>query len=345
MLPLLFALSTADAAVLQYSWPVDTPLHYRIQVAIDMPNMMHISGAENLDARLGGVGMVWLVECKAEAAEKKTQDMNCDIVRVEIAGRGLSREQDRVDLIMAEYDALLEDSTVQLEWTLNGRIKNIDLEGPPKTTKRENTVHETLRLLATRSFSALELELPKDPAATSWKQKGSPLALRLMTMEGTSGGVRMYHEVTGEEDGLVLITTMGDATVQDGVSADSDKTTQTVSLMLSGEAKFDPVAGVLVENFQAVQGMMTASAGQLGSGMVLNQSTMIDLLPGFEEVIAEMDAALDQKAEEKEATKETLSFDEDVSGPIKLDGSEDTPAPAEEPAEAPVGVEEATGPE
>ena len=262
MLPLLFALSTADAADLQYSWPVDTPLHYRIQVAIDMPYMMHISGAENLDARLGGVGMVWLVECTADAPEKKTQDMNCDIVRVEIAGTGLAREQDRVDDIMEEYDELLEGSTVQLEWSRNGRIKNIDIEGPPKTTKRENTVHETLRLFATRSFSVLELELPKDPAATSWKQKGSPLALRLMTMEGTSGGVRMYHEITGEEDGLVLITTMGDATVQDGGSADDDKTTQTVSLMLSGQAKFDPEAGVLVENFQGScrpRGLMVAS--------------------------------------------------------------------------------------
>jgi hypothetical protein len=109
-----------------------------------------------------------------------------------------------------------------------------------------------------------------------------------------------------------------------------------------------------VENFQAVQGMMTASAGQLGSGMVLNQSTMIDLLPGFEEVIADMDAALDQKAEEVEAEKETLSFDEDVTGPIKLGEGEGEEAPeepeaaeepAEEAAEEPAALEDAAGPE
>lgn len=338
MLPLLFALNSAEAADLAYTWPVGEPMHYRIQVAIDMPYMISIIGSENTNARLGGIGMVWLVECTAEAPEKKTQDMNCDIVRTEIAGSGLTREQDQVDLIMEEYDRLLEGSTVQIEWSQNGRIKNLDLEGPPKTTKNENTVHETLRLFTTRAFSALEVEMPKDPAATNWKQKGSPTALRLMTMEGTSGGVRMFHEVTGEEDGLVVITTVGDATVQDGSSADDDSTTQTVSLMLSGQAKFDPERGLLVENFQAVQGMMTASAGQLGSGMVLNQSVMVDLLPGFEEVMVEMDAALNQKEEAKEAAKETLSFDEDISGPIQLDDAEE--APAEAPAEDEAAEEE-----
>ena len=75
---------------------------------------------------------------------------------------------------MEEYDALLEEATVQLQWTSSGRIKTLDIEGVPKTNSREATVHETLRLLATRSFSVLEVELPKDPTATSWKQKGSP---------------------------------------------------------------------------------------------------------------------------------------------------------------------------
>ena len=92
MLPLLFALSTADAADLEYRWPTDEPLHYRIQVAIDMPYTMHVIGAENVDARIGGIGMVWLVECQAEEPQKKTQDMSCDVVRVEMAGTALARE-------------------------------------------------------------------------------------------------------------------------------------------------------------------------------------------------------------------------------------------------------------
>ncbi len=341
MLPLLFALSTADAADLEYRWPTDEPLHYRIQVAIDMPYTMHVIGAENVDARIGGIGMVWLVECQAEEPQKKTQDMSCDVVRVEMAGTALAREQDKANQIMEEYDALLEEATVQLQWTSSGRIKTLDIEGVPKTNSREATVHETLRLLATRSFSVLEVELPKDPTATSWKQKGSPLAMRLMTMEGTSGGVRLFHEITGEEDGLLIITSLGEATVQEGSSSDDDRTQQTVSLMLSGQGKFDPERGLLVENFQAVQGVTTASAGQLGSGLVLNQSTMVDLLPGFEEVMAEMDAALEVKAETEEAERETLSFDEDISGPIEIDPEAKEEAEEEEVEELEEVQEEA----
>ena len=52
-----------------------------------------------------------------------------------------------------------------------------------------------------------------------------------------------------------------------------------------------------------------------------------------------MDAALNHKEEEKEAAKETLSFDSDISGPIQLDESEE--APAEEPAEEEAAEEEA----
>ena len=104
MLALLVALNSAQAGDLQYKWPTDEPLHYRIQVAMEFPYTIHMIGTANTDARIGGIGMVWLVECQAEEPQKKTQAMNCDVVRVEMAGQALARDQSDADKIIAEYE-------------------------------------------------------------------------------------------------------------------------------------------------------------------------------------------------------------------------------------------------
>jgi hypothetical protein len=158
----------------------------------------------------------------------------------------------------------------------------VDIEGFSKRNDREQTRYEYLRLLIQRVLAALELELPKNgDTSKAWRQKGSPLALRLPTRFGTAGGMRLDHEVLANEGGLVTIQSVGRGTVSSGQSIEAG-VDNAVSMSLLGKAIFDAKGGDLVRNELTVQGALNTSSSGATDGFYLSQFILAEKVEGWE---------------------------------------------------------------
>lgn len=308
-----------------YKWPAGQELDYRVQLYLATPLGTRFLARENLDARGTEITMAMLVKCVPQAPTAKSQSINCLIHRVELYGVTKTREDDKLRAIFNEYQETLTGATVQLEMSPQGRVKSLDLEGVVKGTSREATVQEYLRLVIRTGFSAFEIEMPKDgdPRGESWRQKGSPMVMRLPTPMGTAGGVRLIHEVSGREGDLVTITTYGEAVLEEGGLDGGDgggNMSRTVSAVLVGESKMDINRGVLVSSAQTLQGVLTAGAGNVGSDLYINQVVMIDLLPNFDELDREYEEAQKPKTNAPKGTQGTLIYEADPG--VKTSGIE-----------------------
>lgn len=325
-----------------YRWPVGEELDYRIQLYLATPQGTRFLAAENLDARATETTMAMLVKCTPQTPTAKTQAINCLIHRVELYGVTKTREDDKLRRIFDEYVQTLTGATIQIEMTPQGRVRSLDLEGVTKGTSREAAVHEYLRLMVRTGFSSFELEMPKDgdPRGTSWRQKGSPMAMRLPTPMGTAGGVRLTHEVVGREGDIVSIRTYGEAVLEEGGLDGGDgggNLAKTVSALLVGDAKVDIHRGVLVSSAQTLQGVLTSGAGNVGDDLYINQVVMIDLLPSFDELDKEWEEAQKPKTDKPKGTQGTLIYEADpgikTEGIQQVIGDRTADPPADPPAD------------
>jgi hypothetical protein len=305
---MLLAATAAPAAAqgpeLIYRWPTDEPVHYRIQTYVHAPRAgMWFYAAENDDARVAEFTMGLLVKCRQVDVQKKAVEVHCDIHRAQLGGAAADpSEQDELLRIFSEYVGVLDDSQIQMVIGNEGRIKTFDLEGPTKNTERENDRFEDLRMILMRSMSALEIELPKsgeDPGV-AWKQKGAPLAMRLLSHYGTAGAVRMKHQVVGRDGELLNIETeatgmvspaMGSSSVEEETLSPTD-TSITVSMVASGKSTFDPALGLFRTAEMSVNGTLTTASSGLGDGLYLNQFTLAEWMENFDQLDAEFEAAL-----------------------------------------------------
>lgn len=273
----------ADAQTLEYNWIPGESLQYRVQAYVKAPRILRFYASENLDARVVELTIGMELDCIPEEPGRRTQDWGCSIHRVQLGGLAFEGEQDKLNSIFAEYTEILSEADVQLEWTKQGRIKTVDLEGFSKRNDREQIRYEYLRLLVQRAVAALEVELPKSgDASKKWRQKGSPLALRLPTRFGTAGGVRLEHEVTVDNGPQVSIQSVGRGTVSSGQSIDAG-VDNAVSLSSLGSALFDVEAGVLQRNELNVQGALNTSSSGATDGFYLSQFVLVELVDGWEE--------------------------------------------------------------
>jgi len=274
----------AFAGELSYKWEAGEIMRYRVQAYVVAPRVLQFIAARNDTARAEEIALALELECTAQPPGKKTLKWRCIPHRSELGGVAWSGEQERLDAIFAEYKPMLDKATIVAEFTPTGRMKHVDLEGFPRDTDREKLIQEYLRLLLQRVFASLELELPKsgEQPSGAWRQKGSPLSMRLPTRYGTAGGVRLNHEVVGQQDDLLLIQSIGRGTVTPGsaLEAGSD---QAVNLSVTGNAQFDPVRGVLVRNEVQVSGALSVSASMASAGFYISQVLLAELLESWDE--------------------------------------------------------------
>lgn len=315
---------SAAAQTLEYNWTPGETLQYRVQAYVKAPRILRFYASENLDARVVELTMGLELDCVPEEAGRRSQAWACDIHRIQLGGMAFEGEQDKLNQIFVEYTDILNDAEVQLEWTPQGRIKTVDLEGFSKRNDREQVRYEYLRLLIQRAVSALELELPKNgDASKKWRQKGSPLVLRLPTRFGTAGGVRLEHEVSVDNGTQVGIQSVGRGTVSSGQSLEAG-VDNAVSLSSLGQAIFDVEAGVLLRNELNVQGALNTSSSGATDGFYLSQFVLVEKVDGWEEPEAE---------QQEEAATPAEQADEESADSGASEGSEEEQAAEEAPAE------------
>lgn len=281
MLLLLLATAEAQAPAPVWQWS-ETPVRYVSKMDMVAGFPLWFLARENLEARGGEFQMELALSCVGQG--KKIIEITCEIDGARLGGTAVDeKKQDMLDAIFREYEATYTSSTLVLEADTSGRIKRVDLEGPERTTSREASVIERQRQLATRMVAPLDIQFPKSgDTSEAWKQKGSPIAMQLLSTSGTAGGMRLMHEVSATEGSTLTFMSAGEATTIAGADVENGAD-NTVSLMLSGQGTFDMSTGQMVSNEQVLTGVPTAqNLTKVFNSDYLNQRVKIQRVDGFD---------------------------------------------------------------
>ncbi|MFT5584233.1 MAG: hypothetical protein ACI9VR_001818 [Cognaticolwellia sp.] len=281
MLLLLLASTEAQAPTPHWQWS-ERPVRYVSEMSMVVGFPLWFLARENNEARGGDFQMKLAMSCVGQG--KKLIEVTCEIEHAKLSGVAVdAKKQDMLNAVFTEYEETYENSTLVLEIDTTGRIKRVDLEGPERTTSREAGVIERQRQLATRMVAPLDIQFPKDgDTSEAWKQKGSPIAMQLLSTSGTAGGVRLMHEVASTQDSILNFTSSGQATTITGSDVENGAN-NTVSLMLSGQGIFDMATGQLVRNEQVITGVPTAqNLTKVFNSDYLNQRVVVQRVDGFD---------------------------------------------------------------
>jgi hypothetical protein len=246
MLVLITLLSNAFATDLVWNWSQAEPVRYHLETLVETPRS-HIWLSKGNDyARTIKNHVTMDVACTGSQAGKNWS-VDCKIESVALHGVAVEGDEVVLEQIFASSVALLEQKEIRLSVAANGRIRKLDIVGVYADDSRMGEMIEGLRQMMRRVFAPMDLQLPKDgdDGGKEWKQKGSPLAMELLTAQGTSGGVIMKHRVLvgGDGDG-VLYVTKGRGSVAEGANMEAG-TTSFMRVSTEGRGEFNTAMGVL----------------------------------------------------------------------------------------------------
>lgn len=265
MLALLLLLSPANAQeLLVLDWSKG-PVRYHLESLVDTPRTMLHEGVDNLEARATRHLITADVSCSGTPAGKKW-DVQCVLETLSVQGVALPGEEATLKTIFADYQQRLQGKTVALKVHGDGRILGLDLKGVEKTDKRSGIILDTIRMLMRRLFAPLDFQLPKkgDAKGKPWKQKGSPLALELLSRFGTAGGTRLEHQLNAAGEKMRL-TSQGRGMVSPGNSLEAG-TGAMMKIETSGRGVWDAGAGLLAWREIQTAAQFSVSAYNAGSG-------------------------------------------------------------------------------
>ncbi|MED5371448.1 MAG: hypothetical protein VX899_10570 [Myxococcota bacterium] len=296
---LLLFLATAEAQAPSLAWKWDgTPVRYVSEMTMKNGSTQWLMARRNTEARAGEVSLSLALVCVGDGDGRV--EVVCEIEGAKMDGVGVANEGDSLQVIFREWETELKTADVVLSMDGVGRVRSLDLEGLSRGTAREGVTNELMRMYVTRALAPLDLQLPKNGEVDgSWKQKGSPLALRMIattrapglegvaiTSAATQGGMRLVHEVTGEQDGYPLIQSVGEAVAMISPTV-AGSVSQTVGMTLSGQCLFDAERGQIKACSQVINAEPTAQnmSGMYNGNKYLYQTiqfTRVDDFSGYD---------------------------------------------------------------
>jgi len=258
---------------------------YLIVAEVQSPEFLWFKAEKNLEARVSAWRTNILTSCTPVATAKKSWELRCVIDDISMQAKSLPSDRGRLDRILAEYKSLLIGSYIQLDFTRDGRVRNVDLEGIDKRNRRVMEIIEVLRLVLGRAYAALDLQLPKrgdDRDLGVWRQV-SPLAAGFPTNVGSLGSLRVNHQVTAQEGSVVLFQSAAEGVTGSGRMIEVGGQEQVANMFrmtMAGVGSFDTKSGALVSRQYQVHGVPTASAelGDGWQGINYVQSVRLDLM-------------------------------------------------------------------
>ncbi len=329
--------ATAGSVAPTWKWPAGEAQRFHIETEIVTPRSMRYYAANNVDARAGTVKVRADTACTAKP-EGKIQVVRCTFAYFDMKGVAwVPDESAKLDLIMAEWAKNLSASTVEMELSADGRIRTFDVHpGKEQSNRREGYIQEQQRVLLQRAFAAFDLPITTDEKdwVRGWAQKGSSALMQLQTIGGTAGAFDIKHMHEGERDGLVVIETTGRGTLSAGAAVDASTGGRLVDVRLGGETLFDAERGMLAWRDFTIDGQLTVSAQEAGSGAEYFQVGAIQWVDEFPppgeiplSVAAMRAPRLDGKAPELPAGVALVPFAELGMTPLFVQGHPDAAKP------------------
>jgi hypothetical protein len=255
---LLVALApwTLPSAALEssvYSWDWSRTHRFYLESHVQLPVVMWLATPYNHQARITAFDVRLVTTCaNAQVLTKHTVEVNCSIDDVALSAAGLPQEAGLLQPILVELDEMLSGATVQLQMNDDGKLGNISLDGLKRRNNRSGWINENLRLIVSRAYAGLDLNLPQDEE-NSWPQYESWL-MRAPAVDGSSGGTELVHREIAREGSFSTIVTGGRGVIVVGEGANKYDT------RMVGETRFDLRTGRIADRVWTVVGGPTASS-------------------------------------------------------------------------------------
>lgn len=212
---------------------------------------------------------------------------------VRLLGQPIPQDKGQLALALKDYDAQLEDATLEVLMTRDGLIKRYDLIGIERSNRRRVQFEENLMIVVARALAGIDLQLPKGgiDKGRIWKQK-SVLAMGFPSNQGTMGSSVLKSVVTATEANSVVITSEGEGLMGSGVMIEIGGKTQPKTLYkmkMNGVARFDTATGSLLEREYLVEGVSTTSSAKIDSltGMPYVQKIRVNRIDAMPEKLGE----------------------------------------------------------
>lgn len=249
----------------ELAWRWNAPVRFHAEALVGTPQGVDFLGASNVNARARKTAITLDLTCAGQP-DGKNWSVECTIDEAAMHGTAYAKkEQDKLDRIFHDYAGYLSGAKVQVDMLADGRLRDVDLEGVPKSDERMSRIHESLRELIRRGLAPLDLELPRHGEALDkpWRQKGAPLAFEMLTSHGTVGGATFKHELKGKVGVTQVIVSSGYGNVGTGETIEAG-TPIMVEMEVKGAARFDLVRGQMAYSQLMVTGELTADASGAG---------------------------------------------------------------------------------
>lgn len=240
-----------DADVFAWDW--SRTHRYFIESRVQLPLVMWLTTPFNQQARIAGFDLRLVTTCDdARINTRRTVEVSCRLDDVALSAEGIDQDYKLLQPILTELDGMLTGSTVQLQIGRNGNISNVDLEGLDHRNRRTGQLIENLRLIVSRAFAGLDLQLPRTDEQ-QWAEYDSWL-LRAPSINGSSGGAEIVHAAVTRDGRFASVASAGRSVIFVGEGLNKYDT------RLTSEAKFDLRSGRLSDRTWTVVGGPTASS-------------------------------------------------------------------------------------
>jgi hypothetical protein len=241
----------ADNEVLGWDW--SRTHRFALESQVQLPLFMWFATPFNHQARVMAFDLRLVTTCgNAQVETKRVVEVLCTIDDLALSAAGMPQEEGLLQPILTELDELLTGSSVQLRMNHEGRLVNIDLEGMDRRNQRTGRISENMRLVVSRAFAGLDLQLPRGDEL-QWPQYDNWL-LRAPSAEGTSGAAEVVHSRNSSEQGFLTIQSAGRGLIVPGEGENKFDTRMTST------AVFDLRTGRLSDRVWSVIGGPTASS-------------------------------------------------------------------------------------
>jgi uncharacterized protein YbaR (Trm112 family) len=186
----------SDSEVLGWDW--SRTHRFALESQVQLPLLMWFATPFNHQARVTAFDLRIVTTCgNAQVETRRVVEVLCTIDDIALSAAGMPQEEGLLQPILTELDDLLTGSAVQMRMNHEGRIVNIDLEGLDRRNQRVGRISENMRLVVSRAFSGLDMQLPRGDEL-QWAQYDNWL-MRAPSAEGSSGaaGTGLPHHPVG----------------------------------------------------------------------------------------------------------------------------------------------------
>jgi hypothetical protein len=236
-------------------WDWSRTHRFALESQVQLPLFMWFATPFNRQARVTAFDIKLVTSCgNAQVETKRVVEVDCTIEDLALSAAGMPQEKGLLQPILEELDELLTGAVVQMRMNDEGRVVNLDLEGVYRRNLRTGRITENMRLVVTRAFAGLDLQLPGTDDR-QWVQYDNWL-LRAPSVVGTAGSAQVVHSFANTEEvpGYVTIVSAGRAMIIPGEGRNQFDT------RMSSTATFDLRTGRIADRNWAVLGGPTASS-------------------------------------------------------------------------------------